>query len=203
MKAFWDQRYGQEAFAYGEAPNEYLKAKLAEIPAGKILFPLEGEGRNAVYAATLGWEATAFDQSIAGQAKAALLAQKNGVHIDYTLATMEQTQYPEASFDALALIFAHFAPEQRKQFHQQLASYLKKEGLLIIEGFSKSHTEKQKENPAVGGPKEAAMLYDLEELKSDFLGFEFIESYQTDTVLQEGTCHIGKAAVVRVVAKKK
>ena len=46
------------------------------------------------------------------------------------------------------------------------------------------------------------MLYDLEELKSDFEGFEFIEAYQTETELNEGLYHIGKASVVRILAKK-
>lgn len=56
MQNFWDERYGQEQYAYGETPNEYLKSKLAGLPKGKVLFPLEGEGRNAVFAAKTGWQ---------------------------------------------------------------------------------------------------------------------------------------------------
>lgn len=59
MKERWDERYSQREFAYGELPNDYLKEQLARIPVGKILFPADGEGRNGVYAATLGWSVNA------------------------------------------------------------------------------------------------------------------------------------------------
>jgi SAM-dependent methyltransferase len=198
MQNFWDERYGQEQYAYGETPNEYLKSKLAGLPKGKVLFPLEGEGRNAVFAAKTGWQVSAFDQSKEGKKKAELLAKKNGVHIDYAVSDMENVSYPENSFDALVLVYAHFPLSERKRYHQKLASFLKKGGILIIEGFSKEHIEKQTANPNVGGPKDETMLYDLEGLKSDFQGFDFMESYETDIELQEGVCHVGTASVVRI-----
>jgi hypothetical protein len=50
MKNMWNDRYGKIEFAYGQ-PNNFLKEQLIKIPAGTILFPAEGEGRNAIYAA--------------------------------------------------------------------------------------------------------------------------------------------------------
>jgi hypothetical protein len=44
----------QRRIAYGEEPNNYLKEKLEKLNTGKILFPAEGEGRNAVFEARLG-----------------------------------------------------------------------------------------------------------------------------------------------------
>ncbi|UQA74101.1 class I SAM-dependent methyltransferase [Sphingobacterium siyangense] len=202
-QSFWDERYGQEQYAYGEAPNEYLKNKLTGFPKGRILFPLEGEGRNAVFAAILGWNVFAFDQSSEGKKKAELLAKKNGVQIEYVVSDVADFSCTEKSFDALVLVYAHFTLNERRRYHQKLSSLLKKRGLLIIEGFGKEHIEKQKQNPNAGGPKEATMLYDLEDLKTDFRGFEFIEIYKTDTELQEGNYHVGVASVVRVLAIKK
>ncbi len=202
MKEFWDERYSQEGFAYGENPNEYLKAKLSAIPAGKILFPAEGEGRNAVFAAMLGWDVSAFDQSKEGKNKAELLAQKKSVQIDYEISDMEHISYPENSFDALALVYAHFPLENRREYHQKLSFYLKKGGLLVLEGFSKNHLENQKQNLKAGGPKNAAMLYDLDELKSDFEKFDFAECYATEADLTEGVYHVGKASVIRIFATK-
>ena len=46
--ARWNERYRKEEFAYGEEPNNYLKEQLSKLPVGTILFPAEGEGRNAV-----------------------------------------------------------------------------------------------------------------------------------------------------------
>lgn len=200
---FWNERYSQEEFVYGENPNEYLKAKLAEIPTGKILFPAEGEGRNAVFAAKSGWEVSAFDQSKAGKKKAEWLAQKNGVAIDYAVSEVENIRYPENSFDALALLYAHFHPDKRRAYHQKLSSFLKKGGTLILEAFEKQQTENQKENPKAGGPRDTEMLYNLEEIKADFDGFEFKEAAENETMLNEGSYHVGKANVIRIFASKK
>ena len=60
MKEFWDDRYSKNEFAYGEQPNNYLKEQLEKLQVGRILFPAEGEGRNAVFAATLGWKVSSF-----------------------------------------------------------------------------------------------------------------------------------------------
>jgi len=202
MKEFWNERYTKTEFAYGEIPNEYLKEKLKSIPVGKILFACEGEGRNAVYASKIGWNSFAFDQSKEGKNKAELLALKKEVKIDYLVSDVENIHYEKESFDVLVLVYAHFPKGKRKKFHQKLASLLKKDGILIIEGFSKEHFELQKGNPNVGGPKNIDMLYDLDELKSDFKGFDFTEAYQTETELNEGIYHLGKASVIRILAKK-
>jgi hypothetical protein len=73
----WNDRYAKSEFAYGEEPNNYLREQLEKLHKGKILFPAEGEGRNAVFAAKLGWTVSAFDISSEGQKKALQLAEKN------------------------------------------------------------------------------------------------------------------------------
>ena len=45
---------GADEFAYGEQPNNYLKEQLEKLAVGTILFPAEGEGRNAVLQPNLG-----------------------------------------------------------------------------------------------------------------------------------------------------
>jgi hypothetical protein len=55
MKSMWNDRYGKIEFAYASSLTTLLKEQLIKIPAGTILFPAEGEGRNAIYAATQGW----------------------------------------------------------------------------------------------------------------------------------------------------
>lgn len=199
---FWNERYSRKEFIYGELPNEYLKEKLTGLPPGKILFPAEGEGRNADFAARSGWTVSAFDQSKTGKEKAELLARKNGVEIDYLVSEVESTSYSENSFDAVALLYAHFHFSKRKAYHQMLSAYLMKGGILILEAFAKRQSEYQKQNPNAGGPKDASMLYDLEDLKKDFEGFELVETYEGATELNEGDYHKGKASVIRIFARK-
>ena len=202
MKNFWDQRYLEADYAYGEFPNEYLKEKLSSLSPGKVLFPAEGEGRNAVFAANLGWEVSAFDLSEQARIKAEKLAEEKQVWIDYRVETIETSMYHENSLDAVVLVFAHFPAEKRKACHSKIATWLKSGGTLIIEGFSKNHIQNQKENQAVGGPKDPSMLYDLEELKQDFPDFRFAEALETETILSEGKYHQGKSSVIRIFAVK-
>ncbi len=65
----WNERYSKSDFAYGKLPNHFLKEQLEQLPVGSILFPAEGEGRNAVFAATVGWIASAFVISEEGKRK--------------------------------------------------------------------------------------------------------------------------------------
>ena len=197
---FWNQRYAAENYAYGTLPNAYLKEKSADLRPGKILLPAEGEGRNAVFIAKMGWEVEAFDQSTAGKNKALLLAEHYDVKISYTISDVENTDYPENSFDALALIFAHFPGENRRSYHRKLSSFLKPGGYLIIEGFSKEHATFQQLNPKSGGPRDPGMLY---ELKEDFNNFEFTEAAEHQITLAEGEFHQGEASVIRIFAIKK
>lgn len=70
MKLIWDKRYAGDEYVYGIHPNIFFKEKIKGIKPGKILLPAEGEGRNAVYAAALGWNVSAFDFSDKARDKA-------------------------------------------------------------------------------------------------------------------------------------
>jgi ubiquinone/menaquinone biosynthesis C-methylase UbiE len=203
MKEKWDTRYSNTEFAYGEQPNKYLKEKLNNVPPGTILFPAEGEGRNAVYAASIGWKVFAFDQSIEGKKKATQLMQKNNVEITYATGEFQSLAYQENQFDAMALIYAHFPADKKSNYHKILTTYLKPGGILIFEAFSKRHLDYVIKNEKVGGPRDLETLFSIEEIKSDFHNFEFIELAEQEVDLQEGIFHNGIASVIRFVGEKK
>jgi 2-polyprenyl-3-methyl-5-hydroxy-6-metoxy-1,4-benzoquinol methylase len=203
MKEKWDDRYSSTEFAYGEQPNNYLKEQLIKIPAGTILFPAEGEGRNAVYAATLGWKAYAFDISVEGKKKAMQLANKNNVDINYEVAEFQSLKYQLHQFDAMALIYAHFPADVKSGYHKTLTTYLRPGGVVIFEAFSKKHLDYVTKNEKVGGPKEIDVLFSIEEIQSDFENFEIIELTEQEVQLNEGLYHIGNGSVLRFVGRKK
>jgi len=134
LKEEWNKRYEQADYFYGTDPNQWLVEVLKQMQPGKVLFPAEGEGRNAVYAATQGWQVWAFDQSEMGKKKAEELAQAKGVSIHYALADARQVDYPDAFFDALVFIYAHFTQPGRKEIMQHLMKSLKPGGLIVFEG---------------------------------------------------------------------
>jgi 2-polyprenyl-3-methyl-5-hydroxy-6-metoxy-1,4-benzoquinol methylase len=198
----WNDRYRKEAFAYGEQPNNFLKEQLEKLPAGKILFPAEGEGRNAVFAAKLGWTVSAFDISTEGKNKALRLAEANQVTLDYQVGELQALQYTTGQFDAIALIYAHFPSDTKSTIHRTLDTYLRKNGTVIFEAFSKRHIDYVAKNENMGGPKDIAMLFSMEELKSDFAHYEIIELAEKEIELREGLFHNGTGSVIRFIGKK-
>jgi len=203
MKQFWEDRYKQNDFAYGEDPNSYFKNKITHLKPGKILFAAEGEGRNAVYAATLGWDVYAFDISTEGRKKALQLAEKNNTEITYHIGELPALNFKEEQFDAIVLIYAHFPPSIKSRYYTLLSKMLKKGGTLIFEGFSKNHIAYRERNPNVGGPANIDALFSVEELKSYFQNFEFSELTEKEIELNEGLYHKGKASVIRCFGRKK
>ncbi len=199
----WDERYNSEQFAYGTEPNHYLKQQLEKIPPGCILFPAEGEGRNAVFAATKGWKVSAFDISTNGQRKALQLAGQHQVTIDYKVGELSALHYENEQFDAIALIYAHFPADIKSSIHQMLHQYLRRGGLVIFEAFSKKHLEYIAKNEKVGGPKDIGSLFSIEEIKADFPDYDVIELMETEIELHEGLFHNGTGSVIRFVGRKK
>jgi len=199
----WDDRYKSEEFAYGEEPNNYLKEELEKLNLGTILFPAEGEGRNAIFAAKLGWKVSAFDISEEGRNKALRLAENNNVSLDYQVGELETLDFQEEQFDAIALIYAHFPAEIKSEIHQQLDKLLSKNGIIIFEAFSKKHLEYVTKNEKVGGPKDIESLFSIEEIKADFPNYEIIELEEKEIELSEGLFHNGTGSVIRFIGRKK
>ena len=51
---FWNKRYKEAEFAYGTEPNDFLNQNALVLkPNSKTLCLAEGEGRNAVFLASL------------------------------------------------------------------------------------------------------------------------------------------------------
>ncbi|MBF7092478.1 class I SAM-dependent methyltransferase [Flavobacterium sp. ALJ2] len=199
----WNNRYSTDEFAYGEHPNNYLKEQLEKLNAGTIIFPAEGEGRNAVFAAKLGWTVSAFDISVEGKNKALGLAKANNVTIDYQVGELQKTNYTPEQFDAIALIYAHFPSDIKSSYHKTLSNYLRKGGVLIFEAFSKKHIEYNSKDEKIGGPKELDMLFSIDEIKADFPDYEIIELTEKEIELNEGLFHNGKGSVIRFVGRKR
>lgn len=199
----WNKRYSNEAFAYGEKPNNYLKEQLEKLSIGNILFAAEGEGRNAIFAAKLGCTVAAFDISIEGKNKALQLAATNKVSIDYQVGELQTLNYKPEQFDAIALIYAHFPADIKSRYHKMLDSYLRKGGVIIFEAFSKNHLDFLAQNENVGGPKDIAMLFSIEEIKADFSNYDIIELEEKVIELNEGLFHNGQGSVIRFVGRKK
>lgn len=196
MKSFWDERYSCSGYAYGEEPNEFLRNFLDRSAPGLALFPAEGEGRNAVYAARRGWEVEAFDISEAGRRKALQLAGRHRVSLEYTLASAADFR-AAGPYELVALIYAHFHPDTRGPFFGTLIRSLAPGGVLLLEAFGL----KQLGNHS-GGPGDPALLYTVDELAGLCRGLHIELLHEARIELDEGPFHQGFADVVRLIARK-
>ncbi|MEM1000917.1 MAG: class I SAM-dependent methyltransferase [Bacteroidota bacterium] len=203
MKEMWEARFREEGFAYGSAPNEFFQRQIDPLPPeGKLLMGAEGEGRNAVYAATRGWEVHAFDIAQSARKKAEDLAASAGVTLDYRVGELPDLGYTPESFAVIGLVYAHFPPPILSSYHQILAGLLRPGGHLILEAFSTTHLPFRAANPAVGGPNRLDMLLDEAMIRTDFAGIEPLLLEDAKVTLAEGKFHNGTGKVLRFVGRK-
>ena len=195
MQEFWNQRYSEEEYAYGTRANSWFRHHLRGRTPGRILLPGEGEGRNAVHAARAGWDVTAWDYSEAGRDKALALAAAHGVRINYDVVDLSTAVPAAGRFDAVALVFVHLPPEQRRRLHTLCANALAPGGVLILEAFSQQQLRYES-----GGPRSEDLLYTLSDLREDVRDLRIVRAERRLRQLREGPYHAGTASVLRLLA---
>jgi len=197
MKEMWNHRFQGEAYYYGLEPNAHFRSFIQEYEPGRLLLPGEGEGRNAIYAATLGWQVTAVDYSEEAQKKALALAVKNHVALDYQLSPIESYEPDTNSYDVIACIFLHLPADVRHQAYQNLLKGLKPGGYFFVTGFTKQQLQYNS-----GGPKNEDWLFSADELNKVFDGLTILRNEEQTITLDEGDFHAGEAAIVEFVGRK-
>lgn len=203
MHPDWNERYRDEDYAYGQQPNAFYKEQLEQLPPGTMLMPADGEGRNGVFAATLGWNVTAFDLSVEGKAKAMLLARQQQVQLEYVVGDFSGLTFENNSFDAIGLIYAHFGGANNYAYYTRLSSYLKPGGVVVVEVFSKNHLALRKRDPRVGGPMDPDDLFSVAAIQTIFQGYEVLYLKEEVCFLSEGKYHNGESSVIRFVGRKR
>jgi len=199
--SMWDERFGQEDYAYGVLPNEWLKERIStlEVPQqNAALFPADGEGRNAVWAATLGWNSEVFDLSIEGKKKCNLLALHHGVQVEYHVDDLALRPFVPHTYDLMACSWFHTPSEIRKVHMPRMLHALKPGSRFIMEGYHTSQLPLSS-----GGPKSLDLLFDLDELIAELTGklappMKIIHASVETVTLTESALHEGRARVIRL-----
>lgn len=196
----WDERYSDPDYIYGKKPNDFLASlPLTARKEQKVLCLAEGEGRNAVYLATLGYNVLAVDQSMPGLKKAMSLASENNVKIEIEQADLASYKIPSGTFDGVICIFGHFDSTTRIHIYNEAISGLRKNGFLAMEVYSKEQLMYN-----TGGPKSEEMLYGLDDLESIFQGrLEYSIKRKIERNITEGKYHTGTGSVIQLFALKK
>jgi SAM-dependent methyltransferase len=193
----WDERYREPGYAYGTNPNDFLASVVGSIPMGRVLSLAEGEGRNAVYLASRGYEVTAVDGSAVGLAKAEALAAEHGVSIITRVADLAEFPIGPAAWDGIISCYCHVPSAIRAPLHRAVVAGLKPGGVFVLEAFSKEQL-----GYASGGPREPDLLMSLDDLLGELAGLEFLHAETLERDVREGNRHTGLASVVQVLALK-
>lgn len=198
---FWDQRYAEPGFAFGEVPNAWLAANRSLFKTGMTaLVPGDGEGRNGVFLAELGLNVTSVDASKIGTHKANLLAAERGVSITTEVADLTTWAWPKASFDVVASIYLHWPSRVRPRMHALMMAALKPGGYLLLEAYTPRQLL-HRISGSVGGPADSDMLFEPADLRHDFAAMDIRRLEEMEVVLQEGSRHTGRSSVVRMLAR--
>ena len=189
----WNARFSGDGWAYGKEPNAWL-AETIKPGNGKALVPADGEGRNAVWIASQGYDTTVFDLSDVGKEKCALLANERGVSVHYEVDDLTIRNFTSESYDLIACSWFHVPCTMFCEHYPRMLSSLKPGGEFICEGY---HTSQM--DMTSGGPKSLDLLWDLDEVM-DIIGEGFsINHAKVETVeLDESDLHRGTAHVVRL-----
>jgi hypothetical protein len=195
-RTLWNTRYAEYDIVYGHQPNRFFKYFIDTHKPRRILLPAEGEGRNAVYAASRGWEVDAFDFSEEAFKKGIAFSKQKDVSINYQVLEIEKFS-AEKKYDAVGLIYVHLPANIRQQFHKQVLNSIRSGGFLILEAFAKEQIEFNS-----GGPKDISLLYDAPTICQDFPFLHIHFCGQREIEVNEGKFHKGNAAVLQLLGQK-
>ncbi|MDP5172623.1 MAG: class I SAM-dependent methyltransferase [Bacteroidia bacterium] len=195
----WNERFAEPDFTYGKEPNDFLASLNLSEFEGQVMCLAEGQGRNAVYLAGLGFEVTAVDLSDVGLARTQELAAERGVEVHTLQADLGIFTLEAASVDGVVMIFGHTPRHIRAHIHREIIKGLKPGGFFVLEGYRKEQIAYK-----TGGPSVDGMLYSLEELLEDFgesMEWRLAQNQEREVV--EGAYHNGLAAVVQLFGTKR
>ena len=192
----WNERYGTVEYVFGHEPNDFLREHAMSLPRGKVLSLGEGEGRNAVWLASQGFEVWSIDLSPIGVAKTLKLAEQHGVTVHASVGDLAEYVIEAATWDAIISIFAHTPPSVRRRIHQQVVNGLRPGGVYLLEAYSPNQIDY-----GTGGPKDLSFLPTVELLADELSGLQFDLLHEVTRDVIEGALHTGRAAVVQVVAR--
>ncbi len=198
-RAFWDQRFAAPEYIFGTEPNRFLASQAHRLVAGmRVLDIACGEGRNAVWLAAQGCRVTAFDISPLALAKAGRLADERRVEVEFREASVDDWRWEPAAFDAVACIFIQFAePAQRARLFDGFHAALGPGGLVLLQGYTPKQLDYR-----TGGPGQLSHLYTAPMLREAFARFEILELREHEEDLAEGSKHVGRSALVDLVARR-
>jgi len=131
-KEWWMAKYNTKDLLYGKAPSDFLSKNLELLKKGLTLDVAMGEGRNASYLASKGFEVEGFDFCEAAIERANKLAKELDVNITAKTQNLDFYLIPLMKYNSIIMIDYHPSPT----FYNALTRGLADGGTLLVEGFT-------------------------------------------------------------------
>jgi SAM-dependent methyltransferase len=152
-EAFWDERYRSHTAVWSGRPNPQLVTETADLAPGAALDVGSGEGADALWLASRGWQVTAVDFSTTALQRGAAHAEALGAdvieRIHWVHADLTSWAPAEGRFDLVSAQFMHLPAAQREALFRRLAVSVTPGGTLLIVGHHPSDLQTTMPRPMV------------------------------------------------------
>jgi SAM-dependent methyltransferase len=173
----WDRRYAEVENLWATKPNRFLVAEVADLVPGRALDLACGEGQNAIWLATLGWDVTGVDYSEVAIQKATARAARDGVAADFVCADLVEYEPAEGAYDLVLVLYLHIPSHVRGDVHTKASRALAPGGTFLLLGHDATNL-----TDGVGGPSDPDLLYTAEQIAAELPG---VEIEKATTVLRD------------------
>lgn len=150
----WDERYAASELIWSAGPNEFVEAICAPLPPGRGVDLAAGEGRNALWLASRGWQMTAVDFSPVALDKGAQIeaGRAQEAHaIDWVCA--DATTWRGEGADLVLIAYLHLPAAEREAAVRRAVDALVPGGTFVLVAHDASNLSE-----GVGGPQDPALL---------------------------------------------
>jgi SAM-dependent methyltransferase len=128
---FFDRTYADPSPRFNTGPNATLVEAVKDLAPGRALDVHMGQGRNALYLASKGWDAVGFDFSAEGVRGARAAAAKAGLKLTATVARHQDFDFGEERWDLIVMSYT-WVPLHGPYIERIIRS-LKPGGRLVFE----------------------------------------------------------------------
>jgi SAM-dependent methyltransferase len=153
----WDQRYADRELVWGAPPNRYVVEHAGALAPGRALDLACGEGRNAIWLATRGWQVTGSDFSAVALGKAAQVAagapRSVGARLTWRHADAV-TDELGGPYDLVLHVYLHLAAAARTAVLSRACAALAPGGTLLVVAHDGTNL-----TDGTGGPQDPDVLY--------------------------------------------
>jgi SAM-dependent methyltransferase len=146
VRAQWDGRYADRERLWSGQPNGALVAEVADLKPGRVLDVGCGEGADAIWLASSGWDVTALEVSGVALERAAGHAREAGVTIRWVHAELEQAPIAPASFDLVSAQYPALLRSPDATAERALLGAVAPGGVLLLVHHAGMDTQQLQDN---------------------------------------------------------